>query len=111
MTAITKTMNPAPLTPVDEEALKYYTRATDGERMYFYIVAELRLNSIANNLPRSVNKSIERAFKSVRNEIKNGQFISAREHLIEDVTVGGSITQELYDRILKKIDDYIAISY
>jgi hypothetical protein len=61
------------------EALLYSNkRALDGQKAFFELMAELRLNSLQNNLAREVNKFIERKLKNVRDEAIVGQWISAK---------------------------------
>lgn len=96
---------------IENEALFYENkRAYDGTKMFFLLMAELKLNSEANNLPRSVNKFIERKLINVRNEVCFGQFKSAKEYL-EEITPESYFTQELYDRIFLKLTTYIAENY
>jgi hypothetical protein len=85
-------------------------RKNDGEKAFFELMAELRLHSLQNSLPRAVNKYIERKLKTVRDEVCLGQWISAREYL-DEVVVEGFLTQELYDRVKNKLDTYIAENY
>lgn len=98
------------LSPIEEEKLKYDQRVKDGMDEYLMLMAELRLNSIANNLPREVNKYIEEKLESVRIQVVSGQWWSALEKL-ETVVVESYLTQELYDRIYLKITTYISESY
>lgn len=92
------------------EVIRYRKRKEDGISMYFNMMSELRLNSIANNYPRIVNATIEETFKLVREYIVDGQWITAKEKC-ELVVVSGYITQELYDRIYTTITNYIALNY
>lgn len=97
--------------PVYAETVNYlYRRKIDGEQAFFELMAELRLNSIVNSLPREVNKYIERKLKNVRDEVLLGQWISAREYL-DEVVVEGYLTIELWDRVKDKLDTYIAANY
>lgn len=85
-------------------------RQNDGVKAFFNLMAELRLFSLQNNLPRAVNKYIERKLKNVRDEVCLGQWISAREYL-DEVVVEGYLTQELYDRVKNTLDTYIVENY
>jgi len=78
--------------------------------MYFEISAELRLNSIANNYPRSVNKKLEDAFRGVRDEVVQGHWITALEQC-EKIVVNADVTQAFYDRIHLVLSDYISKNY
>lgn len=95
---------------ITEEKQKYDQRVLDGQNAYLMLMAELRLNSKHNNLPREVNKYIEEKLESVRIQVVSGQWISAREKL-DLVVVEGYLTQELYDKIQLKIDTYILENY
>lgn len=93
------------------EALLYSNkRAIDGQKAFFELMAELRLNSIQNNYPREVNKFIERKLKNVRDEVILGQWLSAKEYL-DEVTVESYLTQQLWDRINLKLTTYIDENY
>lgn len=85
-------------------------RKNDGEKAFFELMAELRIFSLQNNLPRAVNKYIERKLKQVRDEVCLGQWVSAREYL-DEVVVEGYLTTELYNRVKNKLDTYIAENY
>jgi len=94
-----------------DEALFYENkRAIDGQRAFFELMAELRLNSVQNNLPREVNKFIERKLKNVRDEVILGQWVSAKEYL-EEVTIESYLTIDLYNRIMNKLNTYITENY
>lgn len=104
---------PEPITvndPILAEKLKYDQRCADGQHAYLMLMAELRLNSIENELPREVNKDIEERLENVRQQVVSGQWISALEKL-QAVQVGGYLTQELYDRIEATITNYIQANY
>ena len=95
---------------VDEVNFYINKRQNDGVRAFFNLMAELRLFSLQNGLPRAVNKYIERKLKNVRDEVCLGQWISAREYL-DEVIVEGYLTQELYDRVKNTLDTYITENY
>lgn len=94
----------------DEVNFYINKRQNDGVRAFFNLMAELRLFSLQNNLPRVVNKYIERKLKQVRDEVCLGQWISAREYL-DEVVVEGYLTSELYNRVKNTLDTYIAENY
>ncbi len=96
--------------PITDRTVKYYKRQEDGIHAHLSLMSELALTSEANGYPREVNASIETAFKEVKDEIRAGQWISAKE-ACELVSVGGYITQELYDRIYTTITNYISVNY
>lgn len=95
---------------IELEKHRYDKRVTDGQSAYLMLMAELRLNSITNNLPREVNREIEEKLESVRIQVVSGQWISALEKL-QAVQVGGYLTQQLYDRIQTSLTEYIAANY
>lgn len=103
-------INPEPVDPILLETLRYKQRTSDGVDAYLGLMSELRLNSIANGLPRIVNKTIESKLKLVRDEVINGQWISAKEAL-SVVTPDAFLSQELIDRINTKLTEYIAANY
>lgn len=96
--------------PVDVEARKYEQRQQDGLKAVNSLMSELRLNSLANNYPREVNKAIEDAFAKVTSNILLGWWVSAKEEC-EIVPVGGYVTQALKDRIYTTITSYITNNY
>lgn len=96
---------------IQNEALIYENkRALDGQRAFYLLMSELKQNSEVNSYPRAINKFIERKLKNVRDEVINGQWISAKEYL-DEVTVESYLTQELWDRINLKLTTYIAENY
>ncbi len=97
--------------PIYLETLKYMSkRRLDGEQAFFGLMAELRLHSLQNDLPREVNKYIERKLRDVRDEVLLGQWISAREYL-DEVVVEGYLTIELFNRVKDTLDNYILENY
>lgn len=96
--------------PIDEEHFIYLKRTEDGKKAFYELMSELRLNSISNNLPREVNKFLERKLKNVRDEVCLGQWVSAREYL-DEVTIEGYLTQEFFDRVKNTLDNYISLNY
>ena len=96
--------------PIHVEKKKYEQRQLDGILAINELMAELRLNSIENELPREVNRSIEHAFEKVTNAILIGWWVTAKEEC-EEVIVGGYVTQELWDRIYNTINQYISENY
>ena len=96
--------------PISDEFIQYEKRQRDGLQSLNLMMAELRLNSIQNNYPREVNKSIEEAFSGVINAIQLGWWVTAKEKC-ELVVVEGYITQDLWDRIYGTITNYIAANY
>lgn len=84
------------------EKIKYERRQKDGVSAYLTIMAEFRLNET----PRSVNKNLENKLRTVRDELINGQWITALEQL-DEITPQGDLTDEIYDRIHLSIDTYI----
>lgn len=85
-------------------------RMQDGLKAFVSLMAELRLYSMANSLPRDVNKYIEEKLRKVRNEVILGQWVSGKE-MLDEVVVEGYLTQELWDRVNTVITDYIAANY
>ena len=95
-----------PTDPILIEKAKYDKRKSDGVDAYLMLMAEFRLIG----QPRSVNKNIENQLQTVRDEITNGQWISALEE-IEDINPSGDLTTEIYDRIHLSITTYIDNNY
>lgn len=95
---------------ISAEIQLYNRRREDGINAAVALISELRLNSINNNLPRAVLKDIETAFAKVDDNIRKGWWITAKEEC-EAVTVGGNVTQELWERIYNTITAYIAQNY
>ena len=88
------------------EKLKYNQRRTDGVGAYLMLASEFRLSG---NL-RATNKAIENKLRQVRDELINGQWISALEEL-ETVNTSVHFTQELYDRFHLSLSTYITNNY
>jgi hypothetical protein len=88
------------------EKLKYEQRAKDGMGAYLKLMAEFRVA----NTPREVNRHLENELETVRNEVSNGQWISALEKL-DDITPQGHLTQEIYDKIHLSLTTYIDNNY
>lgn len=94
----------------DRSSLYRQKRVIDGQQAFYSLMSELAVTREQNNLPREINKFIERKLKNVRDEIVLGQWISAREYL-DEVVVESYLTQELYDRVKSTLDAYIAENY
>ena len=99
-----------PLTELEIESEMYEKRIIDGVEMSKSLMAELRVNSKTNNLPRAVNKYIEDKLDKVKINIDRGWWVTALEEL-EATTVELYFTQELYDRIHLSISSYITENY
>ncbi len=95
---------------LDDEKIKYNQRIEDGKELSIQMMSELRLNSINLNLPREVNKYIEEKLDLVKLNIDRGWWISAKEEM-EVVVVESYLTQDLYDRIMGYITEYIDNNY
>ena len=91
---------------VFNEKLKYHQRKPDGIDAYLSIAAEFRLSPLS----RDVRKSLETQLEAVRNELVNGQWITSLEKL-EECTVIGNLTQEIYDRLHLSLTTYISANY
>jgi len=102
--------NHEPQDSLTAEINLYNKRQEDGKKAIIQMISELRLNSQALNLPRSVNKEIEKRYWDVAIAINNGWWITAKERA-EIVVVADVVTQQLYDSILAKINGYIALNY
>ena len=96
--------------PIKDEAERYVQRQLDGVNAVNSLMSELRLNSIVNNYPRVVNKTIEDSFKKVTHNILIGWWVSAKEEC-EVVQVNDFVTQALKDRIMNTIVAYIEVNY
>jgi len=88
----------------------YKKRIQDGKDMSMGLMAELRVNSQLNGLPRDVNKHIEEKLDKVKINIDRGWWVTALEEL-ETVTISTFFTQALYDRIHNTIFTYIQENY
>lgn len=88
---------------VYNDKLLYHKRKDDGVSAYLNIAAEFRTAGGS----RPVNKAIENKLKNVRDELVNGQWVSALEEL-EDVNVNSAnFTQEMKDRFELSLNTYI----
>lgn len=54
---------------------------------------------------------IENALAKVKSDLCTGDWITAQYELTNNVTPSGALTQELYDDIKTKIDEYVAENY
>ena len=88
------------------ERLKYEQRKIDGVNAYLNIAAEFRLSPLS----RDIRKNLESRLEAVRNELVNGQWITSLEKL-EECTVTGNLTQEIYDRLHLSLTTYITNNY
>lgn len=96
--------------PIGDENAKFVQRRLDGISEVTNLMSELFLNSKANNHPRIVNKSIEDAFNDTIAAVSRGWWVVAKEKA-ELVVVTVYVTQAFKDRVLLKINSYIAQSY
>lgn len=97
-----------PEDPILIEKAKYDIRRRGGIDAYLLLMAEFRLAE----QPRNVNQFLEDQLEVVRNEITNGQWITALEKLEEITPVpSGDLTQEIYDRLHLSITTYIDNNY
>lgn len=110
ITNIVDTTEQIVVDPIVEEKRKYDQRVIDGQNAFLSLMAELRLYSIANSLPRAVNRYIEDKLELVKSQVIEGQWVSAHEKL-DAVIVEGFLSQELYDRIKNTLEAYILTSY
>ena len=105
---------PISTTPIQEqinlEKDLYKKRVRDGQDMSAALMAELRVMSIANNLPREVNKFIEEKLERVKINVDRGWWITALEELEAQQPIS-FFTQDLYNRIHDTISNYIAENY
>jgi hypothetical protein len=94
-----------------QEKMMYDKRRNDGVDMFHFIMAELRLARLQNDLPLSWSDNIMFAFEKVKTMVVDGQWKTARG-LCDEVLVDGVIvTQSFKDRIVSTIENYIAQNY
>ena len=80
----------------ESEYIKYQNRIKKGKEKYLKICAEFRNSRDRGEITQEFYEDLEDILKPVRDELVNGQFITAKRKLI---SIGSSqITQELYDR-------------
>ncbi len=94
-----------------QEKLLYDKRRNDGVDMFHFIMAELRLARLQNDLPLSWSDNIMFAFEKVKTMVVDGQWKTARVLCDEVVVDGVIVTQAFKDRIVSTIDAYIAQNY
>lgn len=91
------------------ETENYVKRSKDGCLAYAEISAEFRLAKLNGVLSEETHSVIEKTLIPVRNEVLAGQWISAKNELI---LLGSSVIgQQLYDRLLNQITNYISENY
>lgn len=96
---------------IKEEAYRYTEqRQKDAVIEVNTLMAELRIQAQQNNHPREVLRSIEDTFKPVTDALLWGWWVTALEE-VNEIEVGGFVTQELYDRIKNRIEEYIQENY
>lgn len=94
---------------VAEETQKYIQRTTDGINAYAKISAEFRLAKLSGTIDDATHTYIENILIPVRNEVLAGQWISAKQKLINigETAVGAS----LYSRLIEQLTNYINENY
>lgn len=94
---------------VAEETQKYIQRTTDGINAYAKISAEFRLAKLSGTIDDATHTYIENLLIPVRNEVLAGQWISAKQKLINigEIAVGTS----LYNRLIEQLTNYITANY
>ena len=92
-----------------DETQKYIQRTTDGINAYAKISAEFRLAKLSGTIDDATHTYIENLLIPVRNEVLAGQWISAKQKLIDigETAVGTS----LYNRLIEQLTNYINLNY
>jgi hypothetical protein len=85
---------------------KIIQRRIDGLNAYSNICAELNMAQRKGALSRLINRGIKDALIHVREELIVGDWQSALEEL-EEVGVGGYISQAMYTRFHTSISNYL----
>jgi hypothetical protein len=94
---------------INREFELYETRKEQGIIRYLKIAAEFRVKKVNGEISEDLHKVLDKVLKPVRDEFVNGQFIGAKDALIE---VGnGIIGQDLYDRLYSSIESAIQEFY
>lgn len=88
------------------EKLRYQQRKQDGIDTYLSIAAEFRLSG----MPRDNRRSLENQLEAARNELVNGQWITALDKL-EECGTTTELTQEIYDKFHLSLTVYITNNY
>jgi hypothetical protein len=91
------------------ETQKYIQRTTDGVNAYAKISAEFRLAKLSGTIDDATHTYLENLLIPVRNEVLAGQWISAKQKLIN---IGvEQIGEVLYNRLFEQLTEYIEINY
>ena len=91
----------------------YIKRQKDGQDAVSALMSELRNSAKLNpnqDLARAINRGIELAFEKVTQNVLLGWWVTAKEQC-ELVSIGGYVTQQLWDRIYSTITQYINQNY
>lgn len=97
------------LAPTLEEQSRYVQRMQDGKDAYALQSAKLRLAKLSGAIDESTHNVIEDMLIPVRDEVVNGQWMTAKEKL-EDIGSDG-IGEDLYNDLHTQIVNYINDSY
>jgi hypothetical protein len=91
------------------ETQKYIQRTTDGVNAYAKISAEFRLAKLSGTIDDATHTYLENLLIPVRNEVLAGQWISAKQKLIN---IGvAQVGEVLYNRLFEQLTEYIEINY
>jgi hypothetical protein len=101
-----KITDPA-LQSIDEP---YIQREQDGRVFYAKERASLLLSLSLGNITKQDLRDIEKQIKDAKNNLYSGDYISAKDNIIDSV-VGGGYTQTYKDYFLAELQVYIESSY
>jgi len=94
---------------LEMETERYIQRTRDGISAYAKISAEFRLAKLSGQISEQTHGDIENLLIPVRNEVLAGQWISGLQKL--QAIGAAQVGQELYDRLLSQLSDYITENY
>lgn len=91
--------------------LNYQSYSEDGIALFESVRADLVISYQSGSIDEDDIYHIEHSLEQVITKLIRGDWMSAKNEMINQVTVSGALTQELYDSILNSIETYIADNY
>lgn len=88
----------------------YKDRKKDGQAFYLKQLAELTEDLLAGNITKSELKQIEKKIFSAKINLNIGEWISAKDDIIDSI-VEGAYTQAIKDDFLAGLQVYIVANY
>ena len=91
--------------------LSYQSYSEDGIALFESVRADLVISYQSGLIGELDIYHIEHNLEPVITKLIRGDWMSAKNEMVNTVTVGGALDQTLYDSILNEIETYIADNY